>query len=93
MMVNRTMSKAFGLAGFRLRVPALRRRAGKLLQPRQDPLECEPDHAGSRPGWAEDEQDQDRQAPEHPQRAGSYIYDEINSMPGCKAFPRRVTLC
>lgn len=86
MMVNRTLSKAFGLAGFRL---------GYLL--------CDPGLATYfnrvRIPWnvgliplaaalagLEDVDDQRRKR-ENVIRGRTYIYDEINKMPGLRAFP------
>ncbi len=86
MMVNRTFSKAFGLAGFRV---------GYLL--------CDPTLAGYfnrvRIPWnvsliafaaalagLEDTEDQERKR-KNILQGREYIYEEINKMPGLRAFP------
>jgi histidinol-phosphate aminotransferase len=86
MMVNRTFSKAFGLAGFRIGYLLCEAGLANYFNRVKIPWNVSLIALAAALAGLEDEQDQEFKR--HNTLAGrQYIYDAINSMPGFKAFP------
>ncbi len=86
MVVNRTFSKAFGLAGFRIGYLLCESGLANYFNRVKIPWNVSLIALAAALAGLEDEQDQDLKR--HNTLTGrEYIYNEINSMPGFNAFP------
>jgi histidinol-phosphate aminotransferase len=86
LMVNRTMSKAFGLAGFRLGYVLCDPRLATYFNRVRIPWNVGLITLAAALAGLEDLDDQQRKR-ENILRGRSYIQDEINKLPGLRAYP------
>jgi histidinol-phosphate aminotransferase len=90
LMVNRTMSKAFGLAGFRLGYVLCDPRLATYFNRVRIPWNVGLITLAAALAGLEDLDDQQRKR-ENILRGRSYIQDEINKLPGLRAILRKAT--
>jgi histidinol-phosphate aminotransferase len=86
MMVNRTFSKAFGLAGFRIGYLLCEAGLANYFNRVKIPWNVSLIALAAALAGLEDEQDQELKR-QNTITGRQYIYDAINSLPGFKAFP------
>jgi histidinol-phosphate aminotransferase len=86
MMVNRTFSKAFGLAGFRIGYLLCEAGLANYFNRVKIPWNVSLIALAAALAGLEDERDQEFKR-QNTLVGRQFIYDEINSMPGFKAFP------
>jgi histidinol-phosphate aminotransferase len=86
MMVNRTFSKAFGLAGFRIGYLLCNPKLTSFFNRVRIPWNVSLPALAAALAGLEDQEDQNRKR-KNTLQGRKYIHDEINQMPGLKAFP------
>jgi histidinol-phosphate aminotransferase len=86
MMVNRTFSKAFGLAGFRIGYLLCDPKLASFFNRVRIPWNVSLPALAAALAGLEDQEDQNRKR-KNTLQGRKYIHDEINQMPGLKAFP------